>query len=341
MTNELLNTLREKYIKNLTKIEKLNHYFKLGEISYFNIKKNGIKNFRETSSGVGLGYSDSILLDANVTSNFFKRFIYYLINLFSFGKFFNEQKTLNKRLFDDLKEHYQFIYQNNKKVKNLIKRYKIENSTLFNCKTKVQINKKFYSIHYLEICNKMNFINESIRLDKIYSYCEIGGGFGSNIHLIQQNFKNIKKFLLIDIFPTIYVATKYLQEIYGDAVITYDKLSNKNEIRFSDNDKLEIICLPNWEIEKFKSKIEHFHNGDSFSHLPMSEIKKYLSFLHNSSIKSFSINDLDSHKYKKTSPHKYIRLFNKKIKPKYNDYIISGLRDNKNLYYIGKLYEKK
>ena len=121
---------------------------------------------------------------------------------------------------------------------------------------------------------------------------------------MQQNFKNIKKFVLIDIFPSIYVATKYLQKIYGNAVVPYNKLLEKDTIQFSNDKKLEIICLPNWEVHKFSSKIDHFHNGDSFSHLSTNEIKMYLKFLRKLSIKSFSINDIDSKNYKKTSPYR-------------------------------------
>tara|TARA_X000001036_G_C20657372_1_gene797527 strand:+ start:77 stop:1096 length:1020 start_codon:yes stop_codon:yes gene_type:complete len=336
MKDKLLKLLRNKYKEKINLHEKSNHYFKLGEIAYLNLKDNGIKNFRDNSSGIGLGYDDSVILNARVTSGNIKRSIYWLINFFTFGKFFKEQEILNRRLFEAYQNQVQYVFSRNKNVIKLIKNYNIKNTTLFGCKNKFSLKKKNYSVHYLEICNKIDFINKFCDLSKIKNYCEIGGGFGSNIHLIQQNFKNIKKFLLIDIFPSIYVATRYLQKIYGNSVVSYDKLYKKDIIQFSNDDKLEIICLPNWEIGKFSSKIDHFHNGDSFSHLSIDEIKKYLSFLRKLSIKSFSVNDLDLKNFTTTSPHKYIKLFNKKIKPKYNDYVIDGLIKDKNLYFIGK-----
>ena len=38
--------------------------------------------------------------------------------------------------------------------------------------------------------NSVKFKEKNINLDKISSYFEIGGGFGSNIHLLLTNFPN-------------------------------------------------------------------------------------------------------------------------------------------------------
>ena len=46
--------------------------------------------------------------------------------------------------------------------------------------------------------------------------------------------------------------------------------------------------MPSWSIDKIDVEIDHFHNGDSFSHLKIDEIKKYLNFLKKQGKKFFN-----------------------------------------------------
>lgn len=336
----LLNLLRNDYLKYADKDEKKNHYSKLGEISYLNIKKKGINTFRKSSDGCGLGYSDAILLDATVLTSGIKRLIIWFLNTISFNRIFEQQKIISRRLFDDRIRYSNFVFSKNKNVLRLLKKYKIKNSTEFGCDNVFRINNQLYSTYYLELCNKIDFINSLVNLKKVNTYCEIGGGFGANIHLIIQNYKNIRKILLIDIFPAIYIATKYLEKFYGKSVITYNKIINMKNISFKNDNSLEIICIPTWEIDRVKIKIDHFHNADSFSHLGIEKIKKYAQFLMNNSTKVFSITENDiskEKKYKTTNPKKFIKLFNDKVKTLKNNFIIEGLRKNKNIFYIGEM----
>ncbi len=335
METEILKAFRAEYLKNINSKDKNSYYFNLGEISYSNLKQGGIKNFRDFSNGCGLGYSDSVIIDPIATSSKLKKIVVNIINFLTFGKINREQKILNKRLIDDWLRYIQLVYSKNKNVLRLVKKYKINNSTHFGCKKKFKIDGKFYSTHYLEICNKIDFINSYCKLGKLKTYCEVGGGFGANIHLIEQNFKNIKKFLLIDTFPTIYVAAHYLKKFYGKAVLSYHDTKKFKEISFKNDNRLEIICIPFWDIDKVKVKIDHFHNGDSFSHLDTLQIKKYIKFLKKNHTKSFSINDLEFEKYKKTSPQVYAKYLGKKFITRRNQFVIEGLRKSKNIFFIG------
>ena len=60
-----------------------------------------------------------------------------------------------------------FIFSQNQKVKDLLESYKIENSTDFGCDNKFKKNGKYYSPYYLELCNKLDFINTHCDLKKI------------------------------------------------------------------------------------------------------------------------------------------------------------------------------
>ena len=55
----------------------------------------------------------------------------------------------------------------------------------------------------------------------------------------------------------------------------YTHFLNKNEITFENNDELEIICLPNWEISKIKTKFDHLNNAHSFVEMSSDQLKEY------------------------------------------------------------------
>ena len=62
---------------------------------------------------------------------------------------------------------------------------------------------------------------------------EIGGGVGTNVHLVLENYKNIRKVLYLDIPPNLYVGTQYLKAFYGNAVSDYRTLKTLDSIKFS------------------------------------------------------------------------------------------------------------
>jgi hypothetical protein len=105
---------------------------------------------------------------------------------------------------------------------------------------------------------------------------EIGGGYGANIHLLLENYKNIRKVLYLDIPPNLYVGTQYLKAFYSAAVFDYRALRHLDSIRFSSDDNIEIFCITPWQIEKFKSAVNIFLNSHSFVEMPKNVVKNYV-----------------------------------------------------------------
>ena len=108
---------------------------------------------------------------------------------------------------------------------------------------------------------------------------EIGGGFGANIHLLLENFKNIKKIFYIDIVPNLFVGTEYLRGLFGKSVKDYSTTRNQSEISFEKNNILEIICIPPWEMKKISSKVESFHNAASFQEMSFEQVENYKNLI--------------------------------------------------------------
>ena len=85
--------------------------------------------------------------------------------------------------------------------------------------------------------------------------------------------------LSLNIVPNIYVGTQYLKRFYGGSVIDYNITRKMNKIQFSDNNKLEIICIAPWQIEKVQCSIDFFHNSHSFIEMPKNVILNYFKYI--------------------------------------------------------------
>ena len=108
------------------------------------------------------------------------------------------------------------------------------------------------------------------------------------------NFPNIKKVIYLDVVPNIFVGTEYLRYHFKDGVRDYLNTKDKKEIFFENNDNLEIICIPPWEIEKINVKIDHFHNAASFVEMPEKVVKNYVKFVNKFETKEISLISYDN-----------------------------------------------
>jgi putative sugar O-methyltransferase len=150
-------------------------------------------------------------------------------------------------------------------------------SLLGGCLQKAKIDGQDFSVFYLSVLEQQDNLASLIKFNKIKSVFEIGGGFGANIHILLENYKNIKKVIYLDIPPNLYIGTQYLKAFYGSAVFDYRALRSRDSIKFSENDDLEIFCIAPWQIEKFNSKIDLFINSHSFVEMPEYIVKNYVN----------------------------------------------------------------
>ena len=144
------------------------------------------------------------------------------------------------------------------------------------CLTKAKIDGQDLSVHYLTLLEQQDNIASRIKFSEAKSIFEIGGGFGANIHLLLENYKNIRKVLYLDIPPNLYVGTQYLKAFYGTAVFDYRTLKHLDSIKFSADDNIEIFCIAPWQIEKFESAIDIFMNSHSFVEMSNDIVKNYI-----------------------------------------------------------------
>ena len=277
--------------------------------SIIEIKKKGISNFRGINSGAGTSFTDSLPCDIRNELGNKGRLIKGFFSLPIVRKIFNLQLSQTTGYLYSYLNILSLIYSDNEKVKKLLQKYKFQNTTEFDCVKKFTYKKKEYSIHYLEMANRIENLSAKFNFLNSKSFFEIGGGFGANVHFMITNFPNIKKIIYLDIVPNIFVGTKYLKKHFGESVVDYFDTRSLTEIKFKDNDDLEIICIPPWEIEKLNLKIDHFHNASSFVEMPKEVIKNYCKFIKKFQVKEISLVSYDNHDEQTTFNPKSLNNF--------------------------------
>ena len=253
------------------------------------IKKKGIEDFRGITSGIGTSFADNLVLDIRNEFNFRGRVVGKIFSFPILNRIFNGQLNITKNYIDELIKNRAIVYKNNQNIKYLIKKFKFKNTTDFGCIQSFEYLNKNYSFSYLEMADRINKLSEYFNFKNIKSFFEIGGGFGANIHFLITNFPNIKKILYLDVVPNIYVGTEYLKHHYKEKVKDYMNLKNLRKINFSNNNELEILCIPPWLIEKVETEIDHFHNAASFVEMPKTIVSNYVKFLKKFKTKEVSL----------------------------------------------------
>jgi len=264
------------------------------------IKKKGLSDFRGITAGIGTSFADNQVIDIRNEFNIKGRIIGKIFSLPLLDVIFNSQIKTTKNYLNLYLKNKAIVYKNDKNVLDLLNKFKFDNSTNFGCVLSFKHNNKEYSCHYLEMADRINKLSQLFNFNNIASFFEIGGGFGANIHFLITNFPNIKKIVYLDAVPNIYVGTEYLRSFYKEKVKDYNELKRLDKINFSNNDELEILCIPPWLIEKVDVEIDHFHNAASFVEMPKNVVENYIKFIKKFNTKEISLISYDNFDLKTT-----------------------------------------
>ncbi len=297
------------------------------------IQKKGIQDFRGLTAGIGTSFSDNEVLDVRNEYNIKGRIVGKIFSLPLLNIIFNSQLKLTKSYIHSYLLNKSLVYENDRNVHDLLKKYKFENTTEFGCISSFKYLNKKYSCHYLEMADRISKLSKQFNFNDISSLFEIGGGFGANIHFLITNFPNIKKILYLDVVPNIYVGTEYLRRFYKDNIKDYSDLKNLDTISFSKNNELEILCIPPWLIEKVDANIDHFHNAASFVEMPKKIVENYVKFIRKFKTKEISLISYDRFNSNTTfNPEELNVFFNNELKISWKNTLIEGY--NRKLIYL-------
>ena len=290
------------------------------------VKKNGLSDFRGITKGIGTSFTDNLILDIRNELNLKGKIVSSFFSLPFINTIFKHQIAITKNHLNNHLKNLEITYKNNLSVQNLIKKYKFIETTKFGCLKKFKYFEKEYSIYYLDMAHRIENLSKKFDFSKVKSFFEIGGGFGANIHFLLTNFTNIKKVIYLDVVPNIYVGTEYLKYHFKDRVKDYLNTKGKKEIVFENNNDVEIICIPPWEIQKIDVKIDHFHNAASFVEMPEKVVKNYIKFVNKFKTKEISLISYDNFDKQTFDPNLLSKLFYNKLNVTWENTLIEDYK---------------
>ncbi len=243
------------------------------------LKKFGLSEFRGSVNCAGTSFSDNAIVDRRGSYNFgITRSILAKIyrDVYPFNQIFDSQVSLTTQYYNSMIKYQSDFLKKNDRVKSLLKKYVIpEDTTKGGCLSSCDFEGKKISHHYLQLLSTLDHVLQNINVKSKRSFFEIGGGFGTNTHLLIENVPSIKKVIYLDITPNLYIGTQYLKSFFGRSVIDYRQSKNMDTITFSNNDELEIFCIMPSQIELIDADIDLFHNAHSFVEMPKTVVQNY------------------------------------------------------------------
>lgn len=241
------------------------------------IRRKGIGDFRGASSTIGLSFADSIYTDVrHDLCGGLRSLLRVLLNsVFPFNRVFDTQVQLTRSYEAEVRRLKRSVLGASQRVHDLVGRYIIPPSLLGGCQDYVEVDGRRIATLYLYLLHQHDMIAGDCRFGEIVSMLEIGGGFGAYVHCLIENYPKLRKIVYLDIPPNLYIGTQYLRAIYGPAVIDYRSTRELSEIRFSHNDKLEILAIAPWQIERLRMTIDLFYNQQSFVEMPAEVVANY------------------------------------------------------------------
>ena len=241
------------------------------------IARHGLANFRGATSTIGQSYADSAILDVrhNLTGGFREPFRFLLKSVFPFNRQFDAQVALTTTYWDEARRVRRILFNDNPRVRDLLERYSMPPSLEGGCLEYVEVGGHQVAMHYLSLLHEHDLAAQRTDFRAVRSFFEIGGGFGTNVHLLLENYPNIRKVVYLDIPPNLYVGTQYLKAIYGDSVRDYRETRKLDRLEFSNNEAREILAITPWQIENLDVGVDMFYNAHSFVEMPQSVVANY------------------------------------------------------------------
>ncbi|WP_161626822.1 putative sugar O-methyltransferase [Desulfospira joergensenii] len=141
--------------------------------------------------------------------------------------------------------------------------------------------KNWYSRSMLNYLRGLTFLKKNVDTSSIRRVLEIGGGYGTLGEVfLKSNFERYC-YIDIDIPPTAYIATRYLQEVFGKRHTLEYSLTRGNErIEIDEIEKSykSAVLMP-WQIPCLRGKVDLFVNFFSFQEMEPAVVENYAKFV--------------------------------------------------------------
>lgn len=242
------------------------------------IKQFGLSDFRGSTNSIATSYGDNAFVDVRGNYHFAARALltWLFRSVFPFKTVFDDQVQLTTGYLANANRFRGYYLRGNRRAQELLEAYTVpKDNCRGGCQAFTEMDGLRMSHLYWQLLDTIDQVHQAVGLDRRRSFFEIGGGFGVNVHLLIENFPNIRKIVYLDIPPNLYVGTQYLRSFFGHHVRSYAETRSLERISFEDNDDLEIQCIMPHQIERIAAGVDLFHNAHSFVEMPSQVVANY------------------------------------------------------------------
>lgn len=178
--------------------------------------QKGVTDFRGSSSSVGFGFTDCVYTDVRTTlgepskdffSRAFRKLQRQLPQYREMAALLERQVQLTRDYETWWRNSKRSVAARNPRTRELLAKYVLPNSTKGGCLDTLSVDGRIISRHYLNLLDQHDRVAAVVDFRNARSVCEIGGGFGVNLHILIENYPNLRKFVYLDIVPNLYVGT--------------------------------------------------------------------------------------------------------------------------------------
>jgi putative sugar O-methyltransferase len=245
------------------------------------IRTQGLANFR-SGNAIGRSYSDAIVFDLTTQWDLrswkrraLKRFIEIPhVNQFLIQPFIRRLEEY----FNSMQRYRNLYYraEYGELFGRLFSLYDLPDTFVGNPRQVLEINGvQQQSLTYVQRLLLIHNYSQKVDFKKVRTVFEIGGGVGTNAHLLLHLFPNIRKYIYLDIPPVIYVATQYLKHFFPGEVDDYRRTRSLDIIKVSEDDKRQIITICPWQLPTVEAEVDLVWNSASFEEMDISTVHQY------------------------------------------------------------------
>ncbi len=136
-----------------------------------------------------------------------------------------------------------------------------------------------FSRPFLNYLLGINLLKKTCDTSGIRTVLEIGGGFGSLGEIFLGDERNNCFYINVDIPPASFVATYYLQQLFGKSNVgDYEALRDEKTLQVNDlREKYRVVVLNSWQLPKLRGQIDLFVNFISFQEMEPNIVQNYLA----------------------------------------------------------------
>lgn len=151
-------------------------------------------------------------------------------------------------------------------------------STIGNPINQFVFNGKTYSRSMLNYLNGLVCLKQTINTDKIKNILEIGGGYGTLGEILLNDKSTKYKYINIDIPPTSYASSYYLNELYQSQFKSCFEVEKNNKIEIDKID-FQAMVLNSWQLPLLEGSIDLFVNYISFQEMNPEVVENYIKHI--------------------------------------------------------------